>query len=345
MTVAEAASPLSSAKNTLLSATDLEVRFQVGNGLSIMPVAGVSLEVKPGQTLGLVGESGCGKSTLGRALLQLVQPSAGSVRFMDQELTALRGEALRSMRRHMQIVFQDPRGSLDPRMTVRDIVEEPLKVHRLGGPLERARAVREMLAQVGLDATYDRQRPSQLSGGQQQRVAIARALITRPKFIVCDEPVSALDVSVQIQVLNLLEDLRDRFAIAYLFITHNLPVARHISDRIAVMYLGQIVEDAPADEALARPLHPYTRGLVVSALGTEREARARLHTAQRMVTGDVPSLVQPPSGCRFHPRCPHAQDRCRVETPALEPAGPGRRVACHFWREIDERPKVVSNRP
>lgn len=318
----------------LIEAREVTVRFPVRGGQVIVPVDGVNLQIAPGETLGLVGESGCGKSTLGRALLQLVRPSAGRVAFMGQDLTALAGEPLRAMRRHMQIVFQDPRGSLDPRMAVRRIVEEPLRVHRLAGPREAARAAREMLALVGLDAIYDRQRPSQLSGGQLQRVALARALVTRPKLVVCDEPVSALDVSVQAQVLNLLVDLRARFGVAYLFISHNLAVARYISDRVAVMYLGQIVEEGPTDELFARPRHPYTQGLVASVLRPGLGARDQLVAASRLVAGDVPSLLQPPSGCRYHPRCPFAQERCRIETPRSEPAGAGHVVACHFWREI-----------
>ena len=318
----------------LMEARGVTVRFPVRGGV-IVPVDGVSLQIAPGETLGLVGESGCGKSTLGRALLQLVRPAAGRVAFMGQDLTALDGEPLRAMRRHMQIVFQDPRGSLDPRMAVRRIVEEPLRVHRLAGPQEAARAAREMLALVGLDAIYDRQRPSQLSGGQLQRVALARALVTRPKLVVCDEPVSALDVSVQAQVLNLLIDLRARFGVAYLFISHNLAVARYISDRVAVMYLGQIVEEGPTDTLFARPRHPYTQGLVASVLRPGLEARDRLGAAARLVTGDVPSLLHPPTGCRYHPRCPFAQERCRTEAPRPEPVGGGQVVACHFWREIE----------
>jgi oligopeptide/dipeptide ABC transporter ATP-binding protein len=324
----------------LLRARDLKVRFPAKAGREIVPVHGVSLDVGVGETVGLVGESGCGKSTLGRTMLQLVRPAAGTVEFLGKELTALGGEALRSMRRHMQIVFQDPRGSLDPRMRIRQIVEEPLRVHRLMGAGESASTAREMLSLVGMDSIYDRQRPSQLSGGQLQRVALARALVTRPRFVVCDEPVSALDVSVQAQVLNLLMDLKARFQVAYLFITHNLAVARHVSDRVAVMYLGQIVEEAPTDALFARPLHPYTKSLVASVLHTDRHARSRLAAAQRLVAGDVPSLLRPPQGCRFHPRCPFAQDRCRVDVPVLERADAGaprtgHAVACHFWREIE----------
>jgi oligopeptide/dipeptide ABC transporter ATP-binding protein len=340
---AQAAAPLV-ASSPLLDARDLQVRFAVGGDRSITPVDGVSLRIQAGETLGLVGESGCGKSTLGRGLLQLVRPTAGTVRFLGAELTALAGEPLRTMRRHIQMIFQDPRGSLDPRMRVRDIVEEPLRVHNLAQPPARRRAARAMLEQVGIAATYDLQRPTQMSGGQQQRVAIARALITQPKLIVCDEPVSALDVSIQAQVLNLLRELKDRFGVAYLFITHNLAVARTVSDRVAVMYLGRIVEEAPARVLFARPLHPYTHGLMGSALGIDRGARARLTQAQRLVTGDVPSLLHPPAGCRFHPRCPHAQERCKVDAPALERADDDRLVACHFWKDIGDKVWLPADR-
>lgn len=322
----------------LLTVRDLEVRFLIEPDTSLTAVDSVSFEVHEGETLGLVGESGCGKTTLGRAILQLVRPRSGSVRLLGQELTTLSGEALRAMRRQMQVVFQDPRGSLDPRMRVREIVEEPLKVHRVASGAERARLAREMLAEVGIDEAYDRQRPGELSGGQQQRVGIARALVLRPKLVVCDEPVSSLDVSIQAQVINLFQDLKERLGVAYLFVAHNLAVVRHISDRVAVMYLGQIVEMAGSKELFARPLHPYTRGLIASVLRADLGARDRLAAAQGVVSGEVPSLLNPPAGCRYHPRCPYAQEICKRERPPLEPAeesnGSKRWVACHFWREI-----------
>jgi ABC-type oligopeptide transport system ATPase subunit len=221
----------------------------------------VSFRLHPGETLGLVGESGCGKSSLGRAILQLIRPTSGRVWFLGQDLTRLSGAALRSMRRHMQIVFQDPRGSLNPRWRVGRIVEEPLRVHQLANRNERRKLARDMLTQVGLEESYAGQRPGQMSGGQQQRVGIARALVTRPKLIVCDEPVSSLDVSIQAQVVNLLQDLKQRMGVAYLFIAHNLGVVRSLSDRVAVMYLGQFVETARSEQIFSRPLHPYTRGL------------------------------------------------------------------------------------
>jgi oligopeptide transport system ATP-binding protein len=326
----------------LLSIQDLEVRFPIARGVELTAVDHVSLDVREGETLGLVGESGCGKTTLGRAVVQLVRPSAGNVRFLGQELTRLSGPALRSMRRHMQMVFQDPRASLDPRMRIRGIVEEPLKVHRLAQGIQRARMAREMLEQVGMEESYDNQRPGELSGGQQQRVGIARALVARPRLVVCDEPVSSLDVSIQAQVVNLLQDLKQRLGVAYLFIAHNLAVVRHISDRVAVMYLGQIVEQADSRQLFTRPLHPYTQGLIASVLRPDLQARAHLAAAQRIVSGDVPSLLHPPTGCRYHTRCPYAQEICSRQRPLLEHAegeqAHDHRVACHFWREIAALP-------
>jgi oligopeptide/dipeptide ABC transporter ATP-binding protein len=323
----------------VLAVEKLEVQFPIGKGQTLTAVDGVSLDIRDGETVGLVGESGCGKTTLGRAILQLVRPSRGSVRLLGIELTRISGAALREMRRHMQIIFQDPRGSLDPKMRVRRIVEEPLKVHRMAKGSERSRLAREMLAQVGIDESYDQQRPSELSGGQQQRVGIARALIARPKLVICDEPVSSLDVSIQAQVINLLQDLKERLGVAYLFIAHNLAVVRHISDRVAVMYLGQIVEQATSHDLFTRPLHPYTRGLIASVLRPDLLARAHLTAAQQLVSGDVPSLLNPPSGCRYHTRCPYAQQICQHERPSLERAEDGdtdsHLVACHFWREIE----------
>jgi len=322
----------------VLTVESLTVSFPAARGQRVTVLDGVSFDVGERETVGLVGESGCGKTTLARAVLRLVHSDAGSVRFRGEEITRLSARAMRSMRRHMQMVFQDPRGSLDPRMRIRAIVEEPLRVHRIGSRHERPRLAREMLAQVGLDASYEQQRPAQLSGGQQQRVGIARALVTRPALVVCDEPVSSLDVSIQAQVLNLLRDLKDDLGVAYLFISHNLAVVRALSDRVAVMYLGQIVEIGPAQRLFEHPRHPYTRGLIASALRPDASARAQLAAANRLAPGDIPSLADPPSGCRYHTRCPFAEERCRSERPTLDHTdASGHLVACHFWREIEAR--------
>lgn len=328
----------STGSDTLLKVEGLEVIFPVSAQQTLTAVDGVSFEIRPKEALGLVGESGCGKSSLARAVLQLIRPIRGAVWFDGQDLTTLTGATLRSMRRHMQIIFQDPRGSLNPRWRVRRIVEEPLRVHRIAARSERKTIAREMLAQVGLDPSFEAQRPSQLSGGQQQRVGIARALVTRPRFVVCDEPVSSLDVSIRAQVINLLQDLKERMGVAYLFVAHDLGVVRYLCDRVAVMYLGQIVETAPAAELFNRPLHPYSKALLASVLRSSLAARAQLKAAERLAAGDVPSALNPPQGCRYHPRCPHAQARCREENPVLEEVSTGkgtqRLVACHFWREL-----------
>jgi oligopeptide/dipeptide ABC transporter ATP-binding protein len=327
-------------EESLLNVERLEVTYRVGVNQSLTAVDRVSFEIRHKEALGLVGESGCGKSSLARAVLQLIRPTSGAVWFAGQDLTTLSGAALRSMRRHMQIVFQDPRGSLNPRWCVRRIVEEPLRVHHIAARSERRKLARAMLEEVGLAPSLDQQRPAQLSGGQQQRVGIARALVTRPKFVVCDEPVSSLDVSIRAQVINLLQDLKERMGVAYLFVAHDLGVVRYLCDRVAVMYLGQIVETAPTAELFTRPLHPYTRGLLASVLRSTVEARAQLKAAERLAAGDVPSALNPPQGCRYHPRCPYAQARCRIETPMLEAANGTeknqRAVACHFWREIEQ---------
>ena len=321
----------------ILSVENLEVRFFLGQNRALTAVDHVSFQLYPGETLGLVGESGCGKSSLGRAILQLIRPAAGKVWFCGYDLTQLSGASLRSMRRQMQIVFQDPRGSLNPRWRVGRIVEEPLRVHRLAKREERKELVRKMLAQVGLAESYVNQRPAQLSGGQQQRVGIARALVTRPKMVVCDEPVSSLDVSIQAQIVNLLQELKESMGVAYLFIAHNLGVVRSLSDRVAVMYLGQFVEISQSEQLFNRPLHPYTKGLLASVLRPDRTARDQLNAAVSFAAGDVPGLLNAPPGCRYHPRCPYAQERCHQERPVLESVGKQgeeRWVACHFWREI-----------
>jgi peptide/nickel transport system ATP-binding protein/oligopeptide transport system ATP-binding protein len=297
----------------------------------VRAVDGVSLAIAPGTTLGLVGESGCGKSTVGRTILRLSDPTSGAVRFDGQDVLALKGAALRALRRRMQIVFQDPYGSLNPRMTIGRTVREGLDIHEIGAKTERAARVAALLNEVGLDPELASHYPHELSGGQRQRVGIARALAVEPAFLVCDEPVSALDVSVQAQVLNLLADLRERRKLTYLFIAHDLAVVRHIADEVAVMYLGRIVEQARAADLYRAPRHPYTRSLM-SAVPVPDPAAQR---ARIVLQGDVPSPARPPSGCPFHPRCPHPKknERCKTELPQLREIAPGQRAACHFAEE------------
>jgi oligopeptide transport system ATP-binding protein len=306
----------------LLDIADVRVHFPIRGGLlgraigAVQAVDGVSLRVQKGETLGLVGESGCGKSTLGRAILQLIRPTAGSVVLDGRELTSMREADLRPLRARMQMIFQDPYSSLNARMTVGDIIQEPLLNFNRGGKRERRERAEYLLRVVGLQPDHINRFPHQFSGGQRQRVGIARALALNPEFIVADEPVSALDVSVQAQILNLLERLQAEFGLTYLFVAHNLSVVRHISDRVAVMYLGQIAEIAEADEVYRNPLHPYTQALM-SAIPVPNPAVERQR--QRIVLqGDVPSPVNPPSGCRFHTRCPLAMPVCREQVPVLQ---------------------------
>src|SRR5712691_9160067 len=320
----------------------LEVRglvkhFPVSRGLIrrkviglVRAVEGVSFEIARGETLALVGESGCGKSTTGRLVLRLMDPTEGSVRFKGEEIASLDKHALRRLRRHMQIIFQDPYASINPRMTVGEILAEPMAVHGLHTEAERETRVGELLDVVGLLPEQARRYPHQFSGGQRQRIGIARALAVNPDLIVCDEPVSALDVSIQAQIVNLLQNLQQRFGLSYLFIAHDLAVVKHISDRVAVMYLGKLVEIADKKTIYARPLHPYTHALLAAIPKPDPSLR----TKRVMLQGDVPSPFNPPTGCRFHTRCPHAQARCSAEEPKLREAAPGHRIACHFFETL-----------
>lgn len=295
----------------------------------VKAVDDVSFTIHKGETLGLVGESGCGKSTTGRALLRLLEATSGSVHINGEDIYKLRGSQLKKRRGDMQIVFQDPYASLNPRMKIRDILSEPINVHTTMTRQEKEARLQELMTDVGLDASYLDRYPHEFSGGQRQRIGIARALAVKPKLIIMDEPVSALDVSVQAQVLNLIQDLQQKYQLTYLFITHNLSVVKHISDRIAVMYLGKIVEIADKDAFFASPAHPYAQALI-SAIP---EPNPKLKRERILLTGDVPSPVNPPSGCPFHPRCPLAMERCKTEVPALSVIAANQQVACHLYDE------------
>jgi len=312
----------------LLRVENLTVQFPVGRtGLKVHAVSGISFDVLPGETLGLVGESGCGKSTTGKAVIQLPPPTSGSIVFQGQDLTQLRGEKVRQLRTNVQMIFQDPISSLNPRRRVRDIVAEPLHVWGIGSKQERARKVEEVLETVGIDPSTADRRPHQFSGGQCQRISIARALVLEPKMLICDEPVSALDVSVQAQVLNLLEDLKAKYGLTMVFIAHDLAVVKNVSDRVCVMYLGKVCEVAPSDDLYAQPAHPYTSRLLDSIPVPDPEVKP--DPANR-IQGELPSPMAPPSGCRFRTRCPIAQERCASEEPQLRHVGQGHYVACHF---------------
>jgi peptide/nickel transport system ATP-binding protein len=312
----------------LLQAEHLVVDFPAAGGKTVSAVADVSLDVAQGETLGVVGESGCGKSTAARALLQLPPPTGGSVRFDGTDLTAQKGERLRALRPQIQIVFQDPISSLNPRRRVGDIVGAPLKIWRIGTEAERRAKVDAALETVGLDPDVARdKRPHEFSGGQCQRICIARALVLDPKLLICDEPVSALDVSVQAQILNLLEDLKARYGLTLVFITHDLAVVKNVSDRVVVMYLGKICELAPPDSMYAAPAHPYTAALLSAIPVPDPHASAG---SSGLVPGDLPSPVAPPSGCRFRTRCPRAEERCAAEEPQIRQVADGQYVACHF---------------
>jgi oligopeptide/dipeptide ABC transporter ATP-binding protein len=326
-------------QDSLVQVNNLKMYFPITQGIILQRQVGwvravddISFSVQRGETLGLVGESGCGKSTTGRAILQLYKPTDGKVNFLGKSLTTLSGGDLRKMRREMQMIFQDPYASLNPRMTVGSIIGEPLEIHNLARGREKQERVQELLRIVGLNPYFANRYPHEFSGGQRQRIGIARALAVQPSFIVCDEPISALDVSIQAQVINLLEELQGQFNLTYLFIAHDLSVVRHISDRVAVMYVGKIVELTTRDLLYERPLHPYTKALL-SAVPIPDPAIERKR--QRIIlTGDVPSPVNPPTGCRFHPRCPFAQELCREKEPELLEVEPNHFAACHFWDEI-----------
>jgi peptide/nickel transport system ATP-binding protein len=311
----------------LLRVEDLVVEFPAGRGRTVHAVSGISFDVAKGETLGLVGESGCGKSTTGRAVIQLPSPTSGSVRLGDIELTALHGEDLRRHRTKLQMIFQDPISSLNPRRRVKDIVAEGLAIWKRGDETERTAKVAELLDAVGLDPTQvgDR-RPREFSGGQCQRICIARALALEPDVLICDEPVSALDVSVQAQILNLLESMKERYGLTLVFIAHDLAVIKNVSDRVAVMYLGKLCELAPSDLLWERPAHPYTRALLASIPEPDPERPI----PDEQLTGELPSPMNPPSGCRFRTRCPRAEDRCAAEEPEVRELAEGHYVACHF---------------
>jgi oligopeptide/dipeptide ABC transporter ATP-binding protein len=319
-------------KKDMITVEGLKKYFPVRGGLFqktvawVQAVDNVSFTIKEGETLGMGGESGCGKTTVGRTMLRLIEPTAGSVKFGQTDVFSLRGKEMKDLRRRMQIIFQDPYSSLDPRMPIGESVMEGLKIHSIGTQRERFELVIETLRKVGLEDYHARRYPHEFSGGQRQRIGIARALALNPDFIVCDEPVSALDVSIQSQVLNILKDLQENLNLTYLFIAHNLSVVEHISDRVAVMYLGKMVELTARDELFRNPMHPYTQALM-SAIPV---ADPRVKRTRVILKGDVPSPLNPPKGCRFHPRCPIAVDICSQEEPKFEELQPGHFVAC--WR-------------
>jgi oligopeptide transport system ATP-binding protein len=331
----------------LLRVENLKMYFPITQGIilqrrvgSVRAVDDISFQIRRGETLGLVGESGCGKSTTGRAILQLYKPTEGQVIFGDRDLTKLKGGEMRRMRREMQMIFQDPYASLNPRMTVGSIIGEPLEIHKLAKGKAKQERVQELLRTVGLNPYFANRYPHEFSGGQRQRIGIARALAVEPQFIVCDEPISALDVSIQAQIINLLEELQARLGLTYLFIAHDLAVVRHLSDRVAVMYVGKVVEITDRDSVFENPLHPYTRALL-SAIPIPDPVLEKRRT-RIILAGDVPSPVNPPPACRFNTRCPYAEENCRTDEPLLTEVKPGHWVACHYWDEIERGTKRLT---
>jgi oligopeptide/dipeptide ABC transporter ATP-binding protein len=337
----EAAQPAGGDRQPLVRLTGIKKYFPITQGIifqrevgRVHAVDGIDLEVYPGETLGIVGETGCGKSTLARLITRLLPVTAGRIEFDGQDITGLKGNPLRLLRREIQMIFQDPFSSLNPRKRVGGIIGDPFDIHGIADGKERKKRVQELMETVGLNPEHYNRFPAEFSGGQRQRIGVARALALRPKLIICDEPVSALDVSIQAQVINLLEDLQNEFQLTYVFIAHDLSVVRHVSDRVAVMYLGKVVELADAGRLYAEPKHPYSGALLSAVPVADPDTAERRERV--ILLGDVPSPIDPPSGCRFHPRCPKAQQRCVEEVPPLEPKASGDLAACHFPLEPGE---------